>query len=187
MSHLNRMSAPRSVPFLLAVSPVAVAVAVAVTAMTSCGPFELSPPPGQTDSSATTPDTSAIAAVVKAVYASQGQQRKVVFLSAEEGEGDAIAQVRELVQNDLGIPVRPESEADRTDLSLAALTPKWPANGEIGISISVSLSRFSFDGEGLHVDVSFARSGLDAARFEYVLAQIDGVWTVVESIPIGIA
>ena len=127
------------------------------------------------------PDLAAITTVVKDVYRQEGQSR-MIFLAVEEPVDDAL--MEETLEQDLGVKVRPESEADRTDLSLPVLTPKLPETGEIGISIQ--LSRFSLDDDGkLHVTVLFVRCGLDGGIYEYVLEHTDAGWSIADVIPRG--
>ena len=151
----------------------------------SCGNF---PPLGPPPDGNTEPDLAAITTVVKDVYRSEGQ-RRIIFLGTDEPEAfgaNTLAQARSQLEDDLGVTVRPESEADRTDLSLPALTPVLPETGEMGISIS--LARFRLDEAGnLRVQVTFARSGLDGAVLEYVLTLGEQGWTIIDRIGLGVA
>jgi len=132
---------------------------------------------------ASEPDLAAIATVVKDVYRAEGQQRRIIFLEMEE---DTLAQAQDLLETDLGVTIRPESEADRTDASLPALTPVLSETGDIGISIS--LGRFRVDDDGnLRVMVSYARSGLDGADLEYVLEANGQGWRIINRISHGVA
>jgi len=127
------------------------------------------------------PDLAAITTVVKDVYRQEGQSR-MIFLAVEEPVDDTL--LEETLEQDLGVNVRPESEADRTDPSLPVLTPKLPETGEIGISIQLGRLSLADDGK-LHVTVLFARCGLDGGSFEYVLERTDAGWSIADVIPRG--
>lgn len=115
------------------------------------------------------PDLAAIVKVVNDVYRTQGFERPVLFLDTGEvcdsilplrvpPDGGIFPALKTQLETDLQVKVRPLSEADFNDPSVAALTPVLPETGEVGVSIS--LGRFSVDEEGLFcVRVSVAREG----------------------------
>ncbi len=145
------------------------------------------------------PDMKAIVAVVAAAYGHEGDDRLVVFPDTsdicgsvspdcEPTEPDGLdAGLKERIEAGILLEtgkvrkVRAPSEACYDDLSLPALTPVLCGTGEIGVS--VSLGRFREQGDGWHVNVTVARSGLDGAFIEYVLEPADDGWTIIEPSP----
>ena len=128
----------------------------------------------------TEPDLELIVTVVSDVYRGAGQGR-IIFLGADDEtiEEGMLSAAGNLLEQELRVKVRPESEADRGSLTLPVMTPVLLETGEIGISIS--LGRFSLDEQGwIHVDVSYARSGLDGAIFAYTLQPTEEGWAIVD-------
>ena len=130
-------------------------------------------------------DVVPITTVVKDIFGREGQGR-IIFLKAD-GAAENIENAMSCLAADLQTRVLPESEAERAiDDSLPVLTPFDPKTGEIGISII--LGRFTLTEQGnLTVGVSFERSGLDGAAYEYVLEPMDGGWSVLSVKRIGVS
>lgn len=136
-------------------------------------PFDTFPPPG--------PDVGAITTVLKYAYGSSGAARKVIFLASDE-EGTTVELVDEAakrVEDELGVRVLPASLADRSSLTLPALTPVDPDTGEPGVEIR--LGRFRVDEAGrLLVPVGVTLSGLNARGFEYTLERRGDRWIIID-------
>ncbi len=143
-------------------------------------PFEPPASPG--------PDVAAITTVLKYAYASSGADRKIIFFAADrEAIGaDLLDEATRQIQDDLGVRVLPADAADRSTLSLPALTPVDPETGEPGVEIR--LGRFRVDEQGrLSVPVDIALSGLNGYSYEYVLKRHDGTWVIVDVELTGVA
>ncbi len=151
-------------------------LAAAIGCLPESGPAD---PPPQTASDL---NRAAIITVIEDVYLREGRQR-IIFCD------DAVyvdAQVTATLENRLGVKVEPDSDANRDNSDLPPLTPASAETGEIGISISVG--EFTTDADGrLHVTVTFARSGLDAGAFNYVLSFTDAGWVIESLEPAGVA
>jgi hypothetical protein len=135
------------------------------------------------------PDVAAVTVVVKDVYGLEGQGR-MIFLDDDPNHNGLdqalLADVMQELRTDLGVHVSSESEADRTDPNLPALTPVDSHTHEVGIA--VFLGRFEADVQGnLRVEAGYARSGRDQKVFQYVLARRLGQWTVIEKTLIAIS
>ena len=126
------------------------------------------------------PDLAAIITVVEDVYATEGRGRMIFLGTVDDTIDEAdLQQARTRLEAGLGIAVKDDSEADRSDPALPALTPVDPETGEIGISIY--LGRFTVDGDArLRVEATFARSGLDGMVVEYVLESTPQGWNITE-------
>ncbi len=129
----------------------------------------------------------AMITVVEDVYATQGRGR-MIFLgtygdSIDEAE---LRQARMHLQTDLGVPVKDDSEADRSDPTLPALTPVDPETGEIGISIFLGPLTIDEDGR-TRIEVSFARSGLDGMVIGYVLESAPEGWKIIDRTTLAIS
>ncbi len=121
----------------------------------------------------------ALVTVAADLYRREGQDR-IVFLSTdtEAVDADKLFCVMTRLAADLGVRVLPAELADRTDPSVPALTPVDPATGETGISIHLA-DVIELEVDQIQVRISFARSALDGAIFEYVLACDGAGWTIV--------
>jgi len=131
------------------------------------------------------PNIPTIITVVKHAYRMEGHGR-IVFLAAPDVDGSMLTAACGALENDLGVKVRPEEHADRTDPDLPALTPVLPETGEIGISIRLGRFNLAEDGR-LHVTVSFARSGLDGGDLDYVLERAGDEWSITDVVPGAVA
>ena len=136
------------------------------------------------------PGLAAIVMVINDAYRVEGDDRPVIFLDTDgicdlmwpncvSSEGGIFPILKEQLEADLQVQVRPPSDAFLGDLFVAALTPVLPETGEVGVTIL--LGGFFVDERGfLRVSVMVVRSGLDGVGFEYALEAGDHGWDIVE-------